>query len=143
MTQSPGAAASRYAQRYGTVRRRGLTRRSAGLLVAAVLVVVVIGVAVFAWSGNQATVTFKDVGYTTPDAWHASEDFQVTKEASATAYCAVKALDDSFAVVGWKQLEFGPVAGASGQRTQNAHVDLRTESQAVSVVVDSCWVAGT
>lgn len=114
-----------------------------GILIAAALVVVVAGVALFAWSGSQATVTFKDISYTTPDAGHATEDFQMTKEASATAYCAVKALDDAFGVVGWKQLEFGPVAGGSGQTTQNAHVALRTESQAVSVVVDSCWIAGS
>jgi hypothetical protein len=143
VTQSPGAASSRYAQRYGAARRRHLSRRSAGIVIAAVLAVVVAGVALFAWSGSNATVTFKDVSFTTPDAGHATEDIEVTKEASATAYCAVKALDDSFAVVGWKQLEFGPVPGVSGATTQNAHVTLRTESQAVSVVVDSCWIAGT
>lgn len=107
------------------------------------LAVVVAAVALFAWSGNNASVSFKDVGFTTPDAWHATEDFQVTKEASQTAYCTVKALDDSFGVVGWKQLEFGPVAGSSGMTTQNAHVALRTQSQAVSVSIDSCWIAGT
>jgi hypothetical protein len=88
-------------------------------------------------------VTFKDVGFTTPDAWHATEDFHVTKEASQTAFCTVKALNDGYAVVGWKQVEFGPTAGASGMTTQNAHVALRTESQAASVVVDACWIAGT
>lgn len=142
MTQTPGSAASRYAQRYGAPRRR-LGRRAAALIVAAALVVVIAGVALFAWSGNAQTVTFKDVGFTTPDAWHATEDFEVTKEASQTAYCTVKALDDAYAVVGWKQLEFGPSSGTSGMTTQTAHVALRTESQAVSVVVDACWIAGT
>ncbi|MDQ4503665.1 DUF4307 domain-containing protein [Sinomonas sp. ASV322] len=149
MTQNPGAApahgaqpnAGRYAGRYGAPRRR-LGRRAAAILVAAVLAVVVAGVAVFAWSGNVKTATFKDVGFTTPDAWHATEDFQVTKEASQTAYCAVKALNSAFGVVGWKQLEFGPTSG-SGMTTTNAHVALRTESLAVSVSVDTCWIAGT
>ncbi|MCH6471141.1 DUF4307 domain-containing protein [Sinomonas terrae] len=151
MTQSPGAAAdSRYAQRgsarYGDrygVPRRKMSRRAGLILSAAVLVVVVIGVALFAWSGNSATVSFKDVSFTTPDAGHATEDIQVTKDASQTAYCTVKAQDSSFGVVGWKQLEFGPVAGASGQTTQQAHVVLRTQTEAVSVSIDSCWIAGT
>lgn len=142
MTQSPGAAASRYTQRYGAPRGR-LSRRAVALIVAATLVVVVAGVALFAWSGNARTVTFRDVGFTTPDAWHATENFEVTKEASQTAYCTVKALDDSFGVVGWKQLTFGPSSGSSGTVTQTGHVDLRTESQAVSVAIDSCWIAGS
>ncbi|WP_415853461.1 DUF4307 domain-containing protein [Sinomonas sp. G460-2] len=142
MTQTPGAAASRYAQRYGAPRGR-LSRRAAAVIAAVALLVVIAGVAVFAWSGNAKTVTFRDVGFTTPDAWHATENFEVTKDASQTAYCTVKALDDSFGVVGWKQLTFGPTAGASGNVTQTANVALRTESQAVSVAIDSCWIAGT
>lgn len=151
MTQSPGAAAdsrsahsgsARYGERYGAPRRK-LSKRAGLILSAITLVVVVIGVAVFAWSGNNQTVSFKDVSFTTPDAWHATEDIEVTKEASQTAYCTVKAQDSSFGIVGWKQLEFGPVAGASGETTQHAHVVLRTQTAAVSVSVDSCWIAGT
>ncbi|MEA5456223.1 DUF4307 domain-containing protein [Sinomonas sp. JGH33] len=145
MTHNPGAAdahhAAHYAERYGA-RRRRLGRRAAAILVAGVLAVVIAGVALFAWSGNAQTVTFKDVSFTTPDAWHATEEFQVTKEADQTAYCAVHALNDAYAVVGWKQLEFGPTSG-SGMTTTNVHVALRTESQAVSVSVETCWIAGT
>lgn len=151
MTQNPGAAAdsrsahggsARYGERYGAPGRK-LSKRAGLILSAIALVVVIVGVGVFAWSGNTQTVSFKDVNFTTPDAWHATEDIQITKEASQTAYCTVKALDSSFGVVGWKQLEFGPVPGSSGEATQQAHVALRTQSQAVSVSVDSCWIAGT
>jgi hypothetical protein len=142
VTQSPGAASNRYAQRYGASRAR-LGRRTIVLIVAAVLALATAGVWVFAMGGNAETVTFKDVNYTTPDAWHATEDIEVSKEASTTAYCTVKAMDSSFGIVGWKQLEFGPTPGGSGMVDQTAHVALRTQSQAVSVAIDTCWIAGT
>lgn len=93
-------------------------------------------------SSATSDVTFKDIGYSIPDATAAEIDFQVTKDPARAAKCAVKALDSKFAVVGWKVLDLGPNAtnaGTDGGRTTAHRAALRTESQAVSVVVDSCW----
>ena len=94
-------------------------------------------------SSATASVTFKDIGYSTPDATLAEIDFQVTKDPATDARCAVKALDAKFAVVGWKVVDVGPNAadaGTDGGRTTVHRALVRTESQAVSGVVDSCWI---
>lgn len=104
------------------------------------------GMAFMAWistSLNAETVTFKDIGYSTTDATQSEIDFQVTKAPAIGAKCAVKALDDRFAVVGWKVVDVGPNpadASADGGRTTVHRAVVRTESLSVSGVVDSCWI---
>ena len=104
------------------------------------------GIAFMAWistSLNAEAVTFKDIGYSTTDATQAEIDFQVTKAPATGAKCAVKALDSKFAVVGWKVVDVGPNpadASADGGRTTVHRAVVRTESQSVSGVVDSCWI---
>ena len=99
-----------------------------------------------AWiSTSNATdsVTFKDIGYSTPDATLAEIDFQVTKDPATAVKCSVKALDSKFAVVGWKVVDIAPNAAnasADGGRTTAHRATVRTESAAVSGVVDSCWI---
>ncbi|GAB4099042.1 DUF4307 domain-containing protein [Sinomonas halotolerans] len=129
------------AARYGSP-RRGLSRTAARVLVAVGLA---LGIAVAAWLAvgvGQPEVRSKDVGFRVQDPWHAEIDFEVSKDASASAVCAVKALSESYAVVGWKEIAVGPSAGASGTVTTPVTVPLRTESGAVSAVVDSCWITG-
>jgi hypothetical protein len=115
----------------------------------AVIVALAIGMGFLAWvstSNATASVTFKDIGYRTTDATQAEVDFQVTREPGTAVKCAVKALDSKFAVVGWKVVDIPPVEqqaqsqSADGGRTLAQRVVLRTESQAVSGVVDSCWI---
>jgi hypothetical protein len=136
VSQSPTLAS-----RYGTP-RRALTKRTARILV---VVALVLGIGVAAWltvaSTARNAVTSKDIGFSTPDAWHASLDFAVTKDASATAVCAVTALSETYAVVGYREVRIGPDGGATGPTTMLATAPMRTESAAVSAVVDSCWLA--
>lgn len=94
-------------------------------------------------SNATSSVTFKDIGYSTPDGTLAEVDFEVTKDPAVAAKCAVKALDSKFAVVGWKVLDIGPNSvdtGKDGGRTTVHRVQVRTESPAVSAVVDNCWL---
>ncbi len=119
-----------------------LTGRTKRYLLVAALA---LGIGFMAWistSSATASVTFKDIGYSTPDATLAEIDFQVTKDPATSAKCALKALDAKFAVVGWKVVDVGPNdagTGADGGRTTAHRALVRTESQAVSGVVDSCW----
>jgi hypothetical protein len=130
------------ANRYGRQKRAWTAKTKRVMVVSALLV----AIAFMAWistSLSTETVTFKDVGYSTPDATQAVIDFQVTKERDAEVKCAVKALDSKFAIVGWKVVDVGPNGpdvGSDGGRTTAHRVVLRTESQAVSGVVDSCWI---
>jgi hypothetical protein len=94
----------------------------------------------------MSSVTFKDVGYRTVDATQTELDFQVSRDPGTAVKCAVKALDSKFAIVGWKVVDIpsAPAAGGAespdGGRTVALREVLRTESQSVSAVVDSCWV---
>ena len=138
----PAPASPSLANRYGR-QKRALSGKTKRIVLVAALAV---GIAFLAWistSNAVASVTFKDVGYSTPDATLAEVDFQVTKDPAADARCAVKALDAKFAVVGWKVIDVGPNAagaGADGGRTTAHRALVRTESQAVSAVVDNCWI---
>lgn len=110
------------------------------------VVIAVLALAFVAWLGlgrGPAAVGSKDIGFVVKDSTMTQIDFQVTKDPDATAQCAVKALGESFAVVGWDVVTIGPngtEAGAGQGRTTAQRAMVRTESPAVSGVVDSCWL---
>ncbi|MET1066325.1 MAG: DUF4307 domain-containing protein [Arthrobacter sp.] len=139
---APAPVSPSLANRYGGQKRTLSGKAKRTILIAALAA----GMAFMAWistSNATGSVTFKDIGYSTPDATVADIDFQVTKDPAAAAVCAVKALDSKFAVVGWKVVEIAPNAtdaGTDGGRTTAQRATVRTESQAVSGVVDSCWI---
>lgn len=105
-----------------------------------------VGIGYLGWvstSNSLNSVTFKDIGYSTPDGTLAQVDFQVTREPGTAVKCAVKALDSKYAVVGWKVVDIPTDAAdlaSNGGRTLNQRIDLITESPSVSGVVDSCWI---
>jgi hypothetical protein len=140
--QPAAPAPTSLANRYGG-QKRALTRKAKRNILIAALAV---GIVFLAWVSTSAatnSVSFKDVGYSTRDATLTEIDFQVTKDPTVEAKCAVKAMDSKFAIVGWKVVDIGPNAadvGTEGGRTTAHRTQLRTESQAVSAVVDSCWI---
>lgn len=140
--QPAAPAPTSLANRYGG-QKRALGRKAKRNILLAALAA---GIGFMAWVSTSAateSVTFKDIGYSTPDATAAEIDFQVTKNPGTAAKCAVKALDSKFAVVGWKVIDVGanaPDAGADGGSTTVHRLTIRTESQSVSAVVDNCWI---
>ena len=138
----PAPASPSLANRYGG-QKRALSGKTKRMILAAALAS---GIGFMAWistSNAIASVTYKDIGFSTPDATLAEIDFQVTKDPAADAKCALKALDSKFAVVGWKVVGIGPNAAdesADGGRSSAHRALIRTESQAVSAVVDNCWI---
>jgi hypothetical protein len=130
------------ANRYGR-QKHAWTAKSKRILVLSALAVAMALLAWLSTSQSAATVDFKDVGYTTVDSTQTVVDFQVTKAPDTAVKCAVKALDSKFAVVGWKVVDVGPngpETGSDGGRTTSHRVVLRTESQAVSGLLDNCWI---
>ncbi|MEV7647486.1 DUF4307 domain-containing protein [Arthrobacter sp. NPDC089319] len=125
--------------RYGTP-RRSLSRRTKLALAGGGLGVAVVVAGFFALGQDGPQVESKDVGFAVADAGHMTVDFQVTKDPEATVQCAVQALSDNYAVVGWKVATIGP-ADATAAGTTAHRVQLRTDSLAVSGGVDSCWAA--
>lgn len=102
---------------------------------------VLVGCAGAAWIAAPSPggdVSFKDVGFSIPDAGTARVDFQITKDPEATVVCALQALNESYAVVGWKQVTIGP----SEETTTGHRVSVRTDSLGVTGGVNACWLAG-
>lgn len=106
-----------------------------GTLVAAVFVVWVV-------NGQQKAPAYKDVSYEVVSGALATADFDLTKQPDDVVTCAVHALNEGYAVVGWKEVTVGSVPedrlGAGG--TSSHRVALRTTNLATTAVVDSCWV---
>ncbi|WP_457972159.1 DUF4307 domain-containing protein [Arthrobacter sp. D1-17] len=142
---TPRPADISLANRYGGPKRQVSRKAKRNAAIAALAV----GMGFLAWvstSNAMSSVTFKDVGYITVDATQAAIDFQVTREPGTEVQCAVKALDSKFAIVGWKVVDIpaapdsGEASVTDGGRTVALREVLRTESQSVSAVVDSCWI---
>lgn len=130
-------SATRLANRYGAP-KPGLSRRAKATAAGAALVLGCGAAAYMAMPSPGGEVSFKDVGFSITDAGNATVDFQVTKDPEDTASCAVQVLNDSYAVVGWKQVTIGPAEEA----TTNQHLDIRTDSLGVTGGVNACWLLG-
>ncbi|MCT1366475.1 DUF4307 domain-containing protein [uncultured Kocuria sp.] len=127
-------------QRYGTSRpHRRLSRRAWWAIVGAL---VAVGVLLAAWIayGNSRAPTFKEVSFDDSRATDVTLDFDLTKEPEDTVTCAVQALNDQHAIVGWKEVTIGHVPEDQLREKTSPHrVNLRTTSQAHTATVDSCW----
>ena len=142
MTISDTPAATSVVNRYGTP-KRAVTKRTKILAIAGVLVVVLIW-AVWVSGGTGAPkVSSKLVGYTVVDQTMTTVDMQVTKGPDQTARCAVEAMNSDYAVVGWNVITIGPNAtnvGTNKGTTTSMRANVRTDSLAVTGVIDSCWI---
>ena len=142
MTTSDSPAPTSLVNRYGTP-KRGLSKktRNIWLVVAAVLSV---GWVLWVVAGSTTGVSNKLLGYNVADSTMTTVELTVTKDPDATARCALKAMNGSYAVVGWKVITVGPNAkdvGSEGGRTTVVRSEVRTDSLAVTGVVEECWIA--
>jgi hypothetical protein len=115
----------------------------ARILILAVLAAAVAMVGLVALTSGSPDVSSKDVGFALASDGRASVDFEVTKDRSATAQCAVQVLSDNYAVVGWRVVTIGPNSaedGANGGGTTAHRTDVRTDSPGVSGGVNACWI---
>ncbi|NMR19839.1 DUF4307 domain-containing protein [Cellulomonas fimi] len=119
--------------RYGpvpTARRGRLVR---GAAVAAAAAVATLGV----WIGTsvlQDPVQWESVGYKVEGPALVQVTFDVIKDPDATARCTVRALNQSFAEVGVREVTAGP----SGSRVQRLTVPVATQELAVTGVAEGC-----
>ncbi|AIY03531.1 hypothetical protein ART_3932 [Arthrobacter sp. PAMC 25486] len=109
------------------------------------LVAAVLSVSWVLWSvmGGNTGVSQKLLSYNVVDGTMTTVDLAVTKSPDATAKCALKAMNDSYAVVGWNVITIGPNgedAGSENGRTTTVRGELRTDALAVTGVVENCWI---
>lgn len=93
--------------------------------------------------GGNTGVGQKLLSYNVVDATMTTVDLSVTKSPEATARCAVKAMNEAYAVVGWAVITVGPNAkdaGSENGRTTTVRGEIRTDSLAVTGVVENCWI---
>ena len=124
------------AERYGRTpanRRRTLTIGiAAGAAVLLVVGAWVVWVGLF---GPTSSLESRDLGYVNQDA---SVDirFEVTTEPGTAVSCALQALNQQFAIVGWKVVELAP----SDDRTRAFDENVRVTEPAVTGLIYRCWL---
>ncbi|GAA1497321.1 DUF4307 domain-containing protein [Paeniglutamicibacter kerguelensis] len=123
--------------RYGSPKRR-LAKKTRRNLIIGGLSVGVIGALYLAWATNSQ-VEFKDNSFMVNSPTQARALVDITKDAKDTAQCEVRAMNESYAIVGWKTLTIGPSEG-TGRQTMRFDVNLRTESLATTVGVEECKI---
>lgn len=124
---------ARYGRTVGRRRRRFVIGAIAAVGVVAVTVAWVI------WAGllsPTAELEVRDTGFELPDAEHLAISWELTVEPGATAACALQALDEQHAIVGW-DIERIP---ASDDRTRSFERTLRTSAPAVTGLIYRCWL---
>jgi hypothetical protein len=128
MTQTTGEL---LAERYGQKPSSHKTRNSILAIVGVALLTALAGYFGFA---NYSPVSFNDIGYRVLSNTAVEVDFEISKPLNATVICDIQALNNSYGVVGWKQVTIGVTA----TKTLAMTVTLVTTETAVTGLVDSC-----
>jgi hypothetical protein len=125
------------AERYGrtaTDRRRRLT---IGIVAAAGVLLVVVSWVI--WVGlfsPSASLETRDTGYAQREDDSVDIRFEVTVEPGTLVSCALQALNESFAIVGWKVVDL-PVGD---DRTRAFVENVRVTEPAVTGLIYRCWL---
>lgn len=123
-------------ERYTRRPRRRLSHRGRWALGAAALLAATLFVA---WivQGQSAAPTSKDVGFDLVSSAEVTADFEVTRDPEQAVRCGVQALNDDWAVVGYREITLP--ADPAAERTSAHRVAIRTTNMANTAQVDSCW----
>ena len=100
----------------------------------------VVLVAWVVWASLDATgssMQTRDVAHVITSDTSVDVTFELTTEPGSTTYCAVQALNERFAVVGWKVIEVPP----SDSRTRTLTESLRTTELPNTGLIYRCWLA--
>jgi hypothetical protein len=130
MTDS--AVAERYGRTPADRRRRFTVAIIAAAGVLAVVLAWVVWVGLFSPTANIET---RDTGYAT----HIDSvdiRFEVTADPGTPVSCALQALNDQFATVGWRIVELPP----GDDRTRAFVENVRTTEPAVTGLIYRCWL---
>jgi len=110
------------------------------LAIAAAVGVAVVVIAWVMWVGllgPSASLETKDVGYVALSDDSAEVRWQLTAPADTEVSCALKAVSEKHAIVGWRVVE----VPASSETTRILRATLRTSEPIVSGSVFRCWLS--
>jgi len=128
---------SRVAERYG--RTDADHRRRLALGIAAAAGVLVVVVAWVVWVGlfsPSASLEARDTGYVTRSDGTVDVRFEVTTEPGTPVSCALQAMNERFAIVGWKVVDLPP----ADVRTRAIVENVRVTEPAVTGLIYRCWL---
>ena len=86
---------------------------------------------------GPAALDVRDTAHAVVDDRTVEVTFELSVATGTTTYCAVQALNDTFAVVGWKVIEVPP----SEQRTRSLTETVTTTELASTGLIYRCWLA--
>lgn len=124
-------------RRYGRTPER--RRRDRWLLGGGLLALVLIVGAWVVWAGwdnNQAELETTDTAFTIPDAHHVDISFSINAPVGTPVTCALQALNEDFAIVGWRIIEY---PGSDSRVTKHTET-IRTVQQSNTGLINTCWL---
>jgi hypothetical protein len=128
---------SRVAERYG--RTPAAHRRGLVLSIVAAVGVLAVVVAWVVWVGlftPGASLETRDTGYVTRADGTVDIRFEVTTDPGTPVSCALQAMNEDFAIVGWKIVDLPPA-----ERLTRAFVEnVRVTEPAVTGLIYRCWL---
>jgi hypothetical protein len=128
---------SAIAERYGRTDADGRRRRV--LAVVAALGVLAVVAAWVVWVGlfsPSASLESRDTGYVTQPDGTVDVRFEITTDPGTAVSCALQALNEQFAIVGWKVVDLAP----SQERTRSFVENVRVAEPAVTGLIYRCWL---
>ncbi|MDQ1582729.1 MAG: hypothetical protein QOF36_783 [Microbacteriaceae bacterium] len=131
------AVTDELAGRYG--RSRGRIRRDRWLIIGTAIAFVAVFGAWTIWAGydgTSATLEETDTAYTIHDAHSVSVSFTINTPPGHPVSCAVEAMNETFAIVGWKIVSY---PAAKQQLTSHTET-VRTTSLATTGLISQCWL---
>lgn len=124
------------AERYG--RGPGARRRTRLIAVVAAVGVLLVTGAWVLWVGllsPKAALETRDLGYADRGADVVEVRFEVSVDPGVPVSCALQALNEQFAIVGWRIVEIP----ASTDRTRRFAEEVRVTEPAVTGLIYRCW----
>ncbi|WP_223691038.1 DUF4307 domain-containing protein [Leifsonia poae] len=125
-------------RRYGRSPNR--KRRDRWWLIGAALAFVAVFTAWVFWAGwdnDQADLEATDTAYNIVDAHHVEITFTLNTSTARPVTCAVQALNEDFAIVGWRIVSFP----ATETRVTTHSEMIRTTEPSNTGLISSCWLS--
>ena len=120
-------------ERYGI--KPPASRRRIAVLAASLFVIFMVW-AIWVSFFAPATAKSATVGYEVRSASETVVRFKVTKPAESTAVCAAQVLDQSYAIVGYREVEVGPDVASDTV----IDTSVNTTLLGVTGLVEKCWL---
>jgi hypothetical protein len=136
-TEQQRSDASDLDTRYGRgARSRRVEKRVLWWLGGVIVVVFAAWVVLVAFDGDNASLEARDVAHTIVDEHTVEVSFSLNVAPGTPTVCAVQALNEAHAIVGWKIVEIP----ASGERNRVITETVRTSEQSNTGLISRCWL---